>query len=163
MKVFIKISKLYNATLNTGSVDDRSTSPKSSIELYQRFQQIIRELGLSYDASPYAKYFSRIDEDSWKVRSNEELANDNLWNLATMSILNVYDLETGQMIVQGRGKKAQNINLNGRGKNVSDVNSNTSNKGTVSVENDLTPNSGNSNKRNTPDNDVTQTRNKRKI
>ncbi|KAH7586897.1 Glycolytic genes transcriptional activator GCR2 [Nakaseomyces glabratus] len=162
MKVFIKISKLYNATLNTGSVDDRSTSPKSSIELYQRFQQIIRELGLSYDASPYAKYFSRIDEDSWKVRSNEELANDNLWNLATMSILNVYDLETGQMIVQGRGKKAQNINLNGRGKNVSDVNSNTSNKGTVSVENDLTPNSGNSNKRNTPDNDVTQTRNKRK-
>lgn len=128
MRLFLRISKLYNATLNTGSIDDRSTSPKSSIELYQRFQQIIRELGLSYEESPYAKYFTKINEDSWKIKSDEELANDNLWNLATMSILNVYDPESGQMIVQGRGKKAQFLNQNSKRNEQSNSTPNSTNE-----------------------------------
>ncbi|KAL3232407.1 Glycolytic genes transcriptional activator GCR2 [Nakaseomyces bracarensis] len=127
MRLFLRISKLYNATLNTGSIDDRSTSPKSSIELYQRFQQIIKELGLSYEASPYAKYFRKINDETWKVKSDEELTNDNFWNLATLSILNVYDPDSGQMIVQSRGKKSQNFNQNNKRNDQSNSTPNSSN------------------------------------
>lgn len=59
-QLFAKISKLYNATLSSGSIDDRSTSPKSAIELYQRFQQIVKELELSFEASPYGKVFPPV-------------------------------------------------------------------------------------------------------
>ena len=68
-QLFAKISKLYNATLSSGSIDDRSTSPKSAIELYQRFQQIIKELELSFEASPYAKYFRRLDGRLWQIKT----------------------------------------------------------------------------------------------
>lgn len=103
-QLFGKISKLYNATISSGAIDDRSTSPKSAIELYQRFQQIIKELELSYEVSPYGRYFQRLDQSLWQIKDDAELKTDNLWKLVSMSIFSVYDPRTGQMINQGRRK-----------------------------------------------------------
>lgn len=103
-QLFIKISKLYNATISSGAIDDRSTSPKSAIELYQRFQQIIKELELSYEVSPYSRYFHRLDQGLWQIREDAELKSDRLWELVSLSIFSIYDPRTGQMINQGRRK-----------------------------------------------------------
>lgn len=110
LQIFSKLSKLYNATISCGSIDDRSTSPKSSIELYQRFQQIIKELELSYDVSPYSKYFQRLDQGIWQVRDDSELKGDKLWELASMSIGSIYDSRSGQMLSQTRRKASSMAN-----------------------------------------------------
>ncbi|EJS42042.1 gcr2p [Saccharomyces arboricola H-6] len=113
-QLFAKISKLYNATLSSGSIDDRSTSPKSAIELYQRFQQIIKELELSFEASPYAKYFRRLDGRLWQIKTDSELENDELWRLVSMSIYTVFDPQTGQISTQGR-RKGNSLNTSTKG------------------------------------------------
>ncbi|AQZ14567.1 GCR2 (YNL199C) [Zygosaccharomyces parabailii] len=104
LQIFSKVSKLYNATISSGSIDDKSTSPKSPIELYQRFQQIIKELELSYDVSPYSKYFQRLDQGIWQIRDDAAMKGDKLWELASMSIYSIYDPRTGQMLSQSRRK-----------------------------------------------------------
>ncbi|CAR27155.1 hypothetical protein ZYGR_0I04270 [Zygosaccharomyces rouxii] len=110
LQIFSKISKLYNATISSGSIDDRSTSPKSPIELYQRFQQIIKELELSYDVSPYSKYIQKLDQGIWQVRDDTELKGDKLWELASMSIGSIYDPRSGQMLSQTRRKTSSMAN-----------------------------------------------------
>lgn len=110
LQIFSKISKLYNATISSGSIDDRSTSPKSPIELYQRFQQIIKELELSYDVSPYSKYIQRLDQGIWQVKDDADLKGDKLWELASMSIGSIYDPRSGQMLSQTRRKTSSMAN-----------------------------------------------------
>lgn len=99
---FHKLSQLYNATISTASLDDSSTSPKSAIELYQRFQQILKELELSYEGCPYGKYFHRLDNCMWQIKDDSELINDQLWQLVTVSISNVYDPKTKTFLNNGK-------------------------------------------------------------
>lgn len=114
-QLFGKISKLYNATISTGAIDDRSTSPKSAIELYQRFQQIMKELELSYEVSPYSRYFQKLDQGLWQIREDVELKSDRLWELVSMSIFSTYDPRTGQMINQGRRKAGGSLAASTKG------------------------------------------------
>ncbi|KAM3165072.1 Transcription factor [Lachancea thermotolerans] len=102
LTLFQRLSQLYNATISTSLLDDNSTSPKSAIELYQRFQQILKELELSYDVSPYGKYFRRLENGMWQIRDDSELVSDQLWQLVSVSISTVYDAKTGQMLNQTR-------------------------------------------------------------
>ncbi|CAI4049902.1 hypothetical protein N7582_004782 [Saccharomyces uvarum] len=147
-QLFAKISKLYNATLSSGSIDDRSTSPKSAIELYQRFQQIVKELELSFEASPYAKYFRRLDERLWQIKSDTELENDELWRLVSMSIFTVFDPQTGQILTQGRRKgNSLNTSTKGSPSELQGINNgnNNGNNGSISNANSIKNNYGNKN------------------
>lgn len=112
--VFQKIAAVYNATLSstTGRIDEKSTSPKSAIELLQRLHQIIREMSLSYESSPYSSYFIKLTDNMWQIRSDADLQSDQLWQLVTQSILAVYNAETEQLIApqNNRGKKGNNSN-----------------------------------------------------
>lgn len=110
---FQKISTIYNATLTNVPIDDKSTSPKSSIELFQRLHQIIRELSLSLEASPYSGYFKTVNDNHnlWRIKTDIELQTDQLWQLVTTSILVVYNPETGQIINQNvRNKRINSSN-----------------------------------------------------
>lgn len=111
-QLFSKLSKLYSATLATGGIDEKSTSPKSAIELYQRFQQIIKELELSFEASPYSKYFYRLDEGLWQIKQDSELESDHLWCLVTMSIFSVYDPSSGKIMASNTRSRRVNNNTN---------------------------------------------------
>lgn len=153
-QLFGKISKLYNATISSGSIDDRSTSPKSAIELYQRFQQIIKELELSYEVSPYSRYFKRLDQGLWQIKDDSELKNDRLWEHVSMFIFSIYDPRTGQMINQGRkkanslaastkGSPSENGNGNGSSSNNSNNNTNNNNNNNNSSNNNNTGNGTN--------------------
>ncbi|SCU98321.1 LAMI_0F14092g1_1 [Lachancea mirantina] len=102
LSLFQRLSQLYNATISTSLLDDNSTSPKSAIELYQRFQQIMKEMELSFEISPYSKYFRRLDNGLWQIKDDAELAGDQLWQLVSVSIATVYDVRTGQMLSQPR-------------------------------------------------------------
>ena len=105
-QLFGKVSVLYNAILSTTPIDERSTSSKSSIELFQRFKQIIKELCLNYDMSPYARYFNRIDQNLLQVKPDSELDSEDLWNFVTKCILSVYDPKTGQLLaVNSRNRR----------------------------------------------------------
>ena len=110
---FQKISTIYNATLTNVPIDDKSTSPKSSIELFQRLHQIIRELSLGFDASPYSGYFKPVNDNHylWKIKTDIDLQTDQLWQLVTNSILVVYNAETGKIISQNiRNKRVNSSN-----------------------------------------------------
>ncbi|SCU93189.1 LAFA_0F15126g1_1 [Lachancea sp. 'fantastica'] len=102
LTLFQRLSQLYNATISTSLLDDNSTSPKSAIELFQRFQQIMKELELSYEVSPYGKYFRKLDNGLWQIKDDSELLNDQLWQLVSVSISTVFDWKTGQMLNQNR-------------------------------------------------------------
>ncbi|QLQ79420.1 hypothetical protein HG537_0C00670 [Torulaspora globosa] len=137
-QLFGKISKLYNATIATGAIDDRSTSPKSAIELYQRFQQIIKELELSYEVSPYSRYFQRLDQGLWQIRDDAELKSDRLWDMISASIFSTYDPRTGQIITQGRRKTGGSLAASTKGSpsellNNAGNNNNTINKPQANV------------------------------
>ena len=114
--VFQKVAAVYNATLSSpnGPIDEKSTSPKSAIELFQRLHQIIREMSLSYEASPYCGYFAKLSDNMWQIRPDADLQDDQLWQFVTNSILAVYNAETGQLIApqNARGKKNNNNNNN---------------------------------------------------
>ncbi|CCC71051.1 hypothetical protein NCAS_0G01640 [Naumovozyma castellii] len=136
-QIFITLSKVYTAVLATGSIDDKSTSPKSAIELYQRFQQIMKELELSYEVSPYSKYFIRVNEGMWQIKPDSELSDDNLWQLVSMSIFAVYQPQTGTVM-------NPNPNLNQNRINKNTVSSNSSpndplNTRSTSIEKNGTP------------------------
>ncbi|QLL32545.1 hypothetical protein HG536_0D00670 [Torulaspora globosa] len=130
-QLFGKISKLYNATISTGAIDDRSTSPKSAIELYQRFQQIIKELELSYEVSPYSRYFQRLDQGLWQIRDDVELKSDRLWDLVSASIFSTYDPRTGQIITQGRRKTGGSLAASTKGSPTELLNNTGNNSSTI--------------------------------
>lgn len=130
-QLFGKISKLYNATISSGAIDDRSTSPKSAIELYQRFQQIIKELELSYEVSPYSRYFQRLDQGLWQIRDDAELKSDRLWDLVSISIFSTYDPRTGQMINQGRRKTGGSLAASTKGSPTELMNNTNNNSNTI--------------------------------
>ena len=92
LEYFQKLSQLYNALVSVVPLDEQSSVPKSNIELFQRFQQILKEILLSYEESPYNRYFLRLDEQSWKIRDDVE---DPLWQILTLNIDKVYDRKTG--------------------------------------------------------------------
>ncbi|CCF56205.1 hypothetical protein KAFR_0A07710 [Kazachstania africana CBS 2517] len=120
MNIFNKISKIFSATLSSGVIDEKSTSPKSPIELYQRFQQILKEIELSYEASPYSNYFiavsasndpTKINSGLWRIKSDAELQDDQLWKFVSMCIFAVYDPQTGQLNNSAlRNKKLNSLN-----------------------------------------------------
>lgn len=131
-QLFVKISKLYNATISSGAIDDRSTSPKSAIELYQRFQQIIKELELSYEVSPYSRYFHRLDQGLWQIKEDAELKLDRLWELVSLSIFSIYDPRTGQMINQGR-RKAGSLTASTKGSPTEMMNNTNNNNNNINT------------------------------
>ncbi|AET40814.1 Gcr2p Ecym_6443 [Eremothecium cymbalariae DBVPG len=98
---FQELSKLYNVTIQVQVLDDGGTSPKSAIELCQRFQQILKELELSYEVSPYAKYFKRLSTDGerslWQVRDDAELQGDAVWVSVSANIKKLYNSEHGRL------------------------------------------------------------------
>ncbi|AGO10296.1 AaceriABL160Cp [[Ashbya] aceris (nom. inval.)] len=98
---FQKLSQLYNAIIQNALLLDSSSSPKSAIELYQRFQQIVKELELSGDASPYAKYFCKLEDDAgatWHIRDDQELQGDSVWHSVSENIKKIYDAERGLIL-----------------------------------------------------------------
>ncbi|SMN19790.1 similar to Saccharomyces cerevisiae YNL199C GCR2 Transcriptional activator of genes involved in glycolysis [Maudiozyma saulgeensis] len=149
--IFQKVSAVYNATLTNIPIDEKSTSPKSAIELFQRLHQIIRELSLSYSSSPYAGYFDSLKDNMWQIKSDSELATDQLWQLVTTSILTVFNPETGNMINQNiRNKRinSSNSSPNNSGSNTEGATGNntaetTPTSLTNSTNSTVTANSGN--------------------
>ena len=104
-KTFVKISKIYNSLLPSGMFGDVSTSPKSDIELFQRFQQVLKELELNFGMSPFSKYFNKISDTLFQVKDDSELTFvDTFWTGLTDAILGFYNPRTGKMINQGRKK-----------------------------------------------------------
>lgn len=123
-KTFVKISKIYNSLISSGLFGDISTSPKSDIELFQRFQQILKELELNFNMSPYAKFFNKISDTLFQVKEDNELTfDDPYWTDLTNGILNFYNPRTGKIINQGRKKNI--IRKNVAANNNSNNNSNT--------------------------------------
>ncbi|AAS50611.2 ABL160Cp [Eremothecium gossypii ATCC 10895] len=98
---FQKLSQLYNAIIQNALLLDSSSSPKSAIELYQRFQQILKELELSGDASPYAKYFCKLEDDAgatWHIRDDQEMQGDSVWHSVSENIKKIYDSDRGLIL-----------------------------------------------------------------
>lgn len=137
-KTFFKLSKIYNSLLPSGIFGEVSTSPKSDIELFQRFQQILKELELNFEMSAYSKYFNRVSETLFQIKEdNESTVNDPFWLNLTESILNFYNPRTGKLINQGRKKNIAKRNVSA-GKN--DEKRNNENRGN---NNNNTTNSNN--------------------
>lgn len=174
MQLFQKISSLHSAVISSSIMNDvidkSSSSPKSAIELFQRFIQILKELELSFEASPYAKYFRRLDEHLWQIKNDSELNNDKLWQSITTCIFAVYDPQTGKIMnsnnirvrktVSNQSNNGNNNNNNNRN-NIEDnsnqliENNNTRNNGiSITTTNTTTTtnnnNNNNSNVSNTP-------------
>ncbi|KAK5774138.1 uncharacterized protein PWA37_001146 [Arxiozyma heterogenica] len=107
---FDKISKIFNSLLSKGTMGDDTISTKSSIELFQRFQQIIKEIELSFDNSPFSKYFNKINDTLFQIKNSRELRDDLHWKTLSDEILSVYNPRTGRMINQGRKKNNATTN-----------------------------------------------------
>lgn len=105
---FDKISKIFNLLLSRGTMGDNTVSTKSSIELFQRFQQIIKEIELNFDNSPFSKYFNKINDTLFQIKDSRELRDDLHWKTLSDEILSVYNPRTGRMINQGRKKNSTN-------------------------------------------------------
>lgn len=71
---------------------------KSSIELFQRFQQFIKEIYLNFDNSPYSKYFNKINNTLFQIKDSRELRDVFFWKTFSDEILSVYNPKTGRMI-----------------------------------------------------------------
>ncbi|SMN21345.1 similar to Saccharomyces cerevisiae YNL199C GCR2 Transcriptional activator of genes involved in glycolysis [Maudiozyma saulgeensis] len=125
-KTFVKLSKIYNSLLSNGLFGDVSTSPKSDIELFQRFQQILKELELNFEMSPYSKYFNKVSETLFQVKEDNELTfDDPFWITLTDAILNYYNPRTGKIINQGRKKNVVKRNVSaGKNTNASETTNN---------------------------------------
>ncbi|SSD61816.1 uncharacterized protein SCODWIG_03577 [Saccharomycodes ludwigii] len=63
--------------------------PKSSIEIYQKFCQIIRELDLNYSESIYSKYFIKLTSNLLQIKSEKELMFDPIWNSIHINFNNI--------------------------------------------------------------------------
>lgn len=94
---FTKISSLYNIVLPSGVIGDISTSPKSAIELFHRFQQIIKELELNFELSPYNRYFNKINNNLFQIKDDSELSVDEFWNIIGNAILAVFNPRNGKI------------------------------------------------------------------
>ncbi|CCD26560.1 uncharacterized protein NDAI_0H03870 [Naumovozyma dairenensis CBS 421] len=90
-QIFMMMSQIYNAMVST--VATLNTSPKSGFELFQRFQQIIKELELSFEVSPYNRYFNKLDERNYSIKERLQLQDDELFQKTTSYISTVYDLQ----------------------------------------------------------------------
>ncbi|KAG0653813.1 transcription factor [Maudiozyma exigua] len=158
ISTFQKISAIYNATLNNVPIDDKSTSPKSSIELFQRLHQIIRELSLSFESSPYSGYFKSVDDNRylWQIKTDSELQTDQLWQLVTTSILTVYNVETGQIINQN----VRNKRINSSNSSPNNSGSNTDGQQTGNNTAETTPTSLTNNNSTTTNNTVKKVKKK---
>ncbi|KAL6948506.1 hypothetical protein ACO0QE_000974 [Hanseniaspora vineae] len=67
-----------------------SGSPKSAIELYQKFYQIVRELDLNYEGCPYSKYFIKLSDNLLQIKSDNELIMDPVWKSMTYKFFGKY-------------------------------------------------------------------------
>lgn len=105
---FNKISKIFNVLLNKGSLGEETASKKSPIELFHRFQQIIKEIELNFDNCSYSKYFNKINDIIFQIRDSRELRDDPHWKTLSDEILSVYNPRTGKMINQSRKKNPYN-------------------------------------------------------
>lgn len=101
---FNKISKIFNVLLSKGSLGEETASKKSPIELFHRFQQIIKEVELNFDNYSYSKYFNKINDIIFQIRDSRELRDDPHWKSLSDEILSVYNPRTGKMINQSRKK-----------------------------------------------------------
>ncbi|CCK70779.1 Gcr2p KNAG_0F01110 [Huiozyma naganishii CBS 8797] len=138
--LFNKLSLLYTALITSGSsIGEKSTVPKSAIELYHRFAQIMRELDISCSLSPYSKYFHKLDGKLWQIKSDTELADDQLWQMVTSSIFAIYDAQMGKMINIPNGKTLQEFNGNLSGYNRGVVSSSNTPNDNSSVLTNQTP------------------------
>ncbi|CDO96317.1 unnamed protein product [Kluyveromyces dobzhanskii CBS 2104] len=109
MLYFQNLSQLYDALVTIVPLDEQSNVPKSNIELFQRFQQILKEILLSYEVSPYNRYFLKLDENNWKIRDNVD---DPLWQVLTLNIDKVYDKNTG-LVTPLRQRKSTTASARG--------------------------------------------------
>ncbi|KAG0665333.1 hypothetical protein C6P45_000471 [Maudiozyma exigua] len=148
-KTFFKLSKIYSSLLPSGLFGEVSTSPKSDIELFQRFQQILKELELNFEMSAYSKYFNRVSETLFQIKEDNELAvDDPFWIGLTESVLNFYNPRTGKLINQGRKKNVIKRNISA-GKN--DEKKNTENNSNSNGNNNNNNDNGNTNNNNSYD------------
>ncbi|CAL9733071.1 glycolytic genes transcriptional activator Gcr2p [Monosporozyma unispora] len=112
IQLFQKISPLYTSILSNSEIDSiidkTSSSPKSAIELFQRFIQIIKELELGFEVSPYAKYFHRLDEHLWQIKNDSEVEDDQLWQAVTNCIFAVYDAQSGKILSPSNNRLKKN-------------------------------------------------------
>ncbi|CCK72856.1 uncharacterized protein KNAG_0L02410 [Huiozyma naganishii CBS 8797] len=107
---FNKISKIFNVLLSKGKMGEEAISKKSPIELFHRFQQIMKEIVLSFETSPYSRFFNKINDNLFQIRDNSALREDPYWKDITDDILSVYSARTGKMINQNRRKNNSNNN-----------------------------------------------------
>lgn len=154
LQLFQKISPLYTAILSNSDtdniIDKSSSSPKSAIELFQRFVQIIKELELGFEVTPYAKYFHRLDEHLWQIKNDSELEDDQIWQAITTSIFSVYDAQSGKILSPNNIRIKKNastlansvVNKSMTNDNVTPTHINTNNVGNNNNSN--TPSSSNS-------------------
>lgn len=103
---FNKISKIFNVLLNKGTMGEESSSKKSPIELFHRFQQIIKEIELNFDNCSYSKYFNKINDNLFQIKDSRELRDDPYWKSLSDEVLSVYNPRTGKMINLNRKKNA---------------------------------------------------------
>lgn len=131
MQLFQKISLIYTAIISSSVVDNiidkSSSSPKSAIELYQRFMQIIKGLELGFEVSPYAKYFHRLDEHLWQIKNDSELIGDKIWQSITTCIFTVYDPQTGKLINSNNIRVRKNALKNGSNHSSNGIDNNSNN------------------------------------
>lgn len=146
---FNKISKIFNVLLNKGSMGEETASKKSPIELFHRFQQIIKEIELNFDNCSYSKYFNKINDIIFQIRDSRELRDDPHWKSLSDEILSVYNPRTGKMINQSRKKNANGTaktrkNAKNNSNNNSQTGKSTSNNNNNN-NNDVNNNNNNAN------------------
>lgn len=161
IQLFQKISSIYTAIISSSVMNDiidkSSSSPKSAIELFQRFIQILKELELGFEVSPYAKYFHRLDEHLWQIKNDSELIDDKIWQSITTCIFAVYDPQTGKLINPNNIRVRKSAPKNGTNNNNSsgiDDNNNLLIESRNNINNDTIinnhENNSNNNVSNTP-------------
>ena len=71
---FAKISEMYNNLIPSGLFGDGAlTSVKTAVELFQRFQKILKELESNFGLSPYGIFFDKIRDNLFLIREDAEL------------------------------------------------------------------------------------------
>lgn len=95
---FTKIATLYNAIVTANRRLDGHASAathRSANELYHIFQSIVKDLQLANPS--YGLYFERLAFDAWKIKEDDEIIADPLWDSVSTCILSLYDQETGYL------------------------------------------------------------------
>ena len=115
---FAKISEMYNNLIPSGLFGDGAlTSVKTAVELFQRFQKILKELESNFGLSPYGIFFDKIRDNLFLIREDAELMSSigansvtgspvdleryvQFWSMLTDHILQAYNPRTGNVITQ---------------------------------------------------------------